>query len=181
MKSKLILVLPALLSIASCQKTKRKHTVSTNCTQIEGKYYQDKPIGEWTYRDEKGHLIRDIVYYDSTGNNYEIRYYSKNRVSLIEYFKKDSLLFTSPSYEQTGNGELLYKEYCAGCHIMAQGYGKKSLYSFVMAGNKKGFENSSLNKYHKAIYLKFENANLNKSDIDNIYRYIKDSNATVRN
>ena len=163
----------------SCTEAQKEQPPSLPKGDITGRSYQNRPIGEWTYYDEHRHAIKHIFYLDSTGRNYEARYFdTQGKVVYLERIEDGLFSYQQPRAVEIEQGRLLYREYCGGCHGLQEASIAPALCPVTLRQPAALFFRAASNPYHRSKYLTFEvPVTLNEQDFGLIYKYIK--NLTV--
>lgn len=171
-------LLPAcssLIALAFCVSCNGAHEIEGPSKEtIKGRYYQNKPIGEWTYYDETKHAIKQISYFDSTGSNYEARYYAQGKLVYLERIHNHLLLYQEPQVNGIEQGRMLFEEYCQNCHSLNETYVGPALYPVTRNQSVVSFTQSASNQYHQSKYRNYEiPMTLSEHDLGLIYEYVK--------
>ena len=141
------------------------------------------PIGEWTYYDEHRHAIKHVFYLDSTGRNYEARYFDmQGKVVYLERVENGLFSFQQPRVEEIERGKPLYREYCSGCHGLQEASIAPALCPATLRQPAASFFRTASNPYYRSKYLAFEvPVTLNEQDFDQMYKFIKHLTVPVIN
>ena len=176
----LVLLHLGAVALHSCQGRSTPETLRPVKSSATGAYYNQTPIGEWVYRDERDHVIKQINYYDSSGVNYEARYYSRNKIVRLEYVAQDTLTWTNPAVADKDLGGLLFHEYCQNCHLPFDRSIGPALVRVAHKQSALSFSKQAANKCHTSAYASYPiPAELSEEDFVKIYNFIKRDTVAV--
>jgi hypothetical protein len=164
-----------LFFCVSCNELPEDHRSRLPKGEISGRYYQEKPIGQWKYYDESKHVIKLVDYFDSTGSNYEARHFNTHgKLVYLERVEKHKFVYQKPRVDETDQGSLLFNEYCQSCHSFYNAGMGPALYSVTQSQPTTSFSRVALSRSHQSIYRSFEvPVTLSEQDVRAIYEYIK--------
>lgn len=169
------LLVYVLFSCVSCTEAPEGRPSHLLKGEITGRYYQNEPIGQWTYYDETKRAIKEVFYFDSTGRTYEARYFdTKGKVVYLERMDNGVRSFQKPRVEGIEQGELLFQEYCRNCHGLHESFVGPALYPAANDQPAASFSHTASNRYHRSKYLSYEiPVTLSEQDFGLIYEYVR--------